>query len=64
MTKPMKYRKLAKLLTDAGFVNRGGKGDHENWENAAITVTIVHDTECSPGVTRKALQAIEKSKQK
>lgn len=59
MTKPMKYRELVKLLRKAGFENRGGKGDHENWVNGTVRATIVHDTECSPKVVRDALAAIK-----
>lgn len=61
MTKPMQYRKLVKLLRKAGFENRGGKGDHENWYNGAIRATIVHDTECSPKVVKDALAAIKEA---
>lgn len=62
MTKPMKYRDLVKLLKRAGFTSRQGKGDHEVWRNGAVCVCITQTTEISAGLTRKALQAIEKSK--
>lgn len=61
MTKPMKYRDLAKLLSDAGFTPRPGKGDHENWSAPGFPrlVTITKPGEVSPGLTRKALKAIK-----
>ncbi|MET7073854.1 type II toxin-antitoxin system HicA family toxin [Trueperella pyogenes] len=61
MTKPMPYRKLAKLLKQAGFTPRQGKGDHEIWANGTISISITRTREISPGLTRKALKAIEKS---
>ena len=64
MTKPMKYRELAKLLREAGFAMRQGKGDHEKWYAPDGThVTIVHATTISPAVTRQALNAIQRSKE-
>lgn len=62
MVKPMKYRELVKLLEAAGFEARQGKGDHEVWSNGAISVTITQSREISPGLTRKALQAIKQVK--
>ena len=63
MVKPMKYRELAKLLAEAGFEPRQGKGDHEVWRNGTVQVSITQTREISPGLTRKALNAIERSKQ-
>ena len=63
MAKPMKYRDLARLLTRAGFTARQGKGNHEVWSNGSVSVTITQSREVSPGLTRKALQAIERSRQ-
>lgn len=57
----MKYRDLTRLLREAGFTSRAGKGDHEVWANGAISVSITRTTEISPGLTRKALKAIERS---
>ncbi|KAE8126326.1 MULTISPECIES: type II toxin-antitoxin system HicA family toxin [Bifidobacterium] len=62
MTKPMKYRDLIRLLERAGFSSRQGKGDHEVWSNGSISITITQSREISPGLTRKVLQAIERSK--
>jgi len=59
----MKYRELTRLLRQAGFTARPGKGNHEVWNGPRGTrAVIVKDTECSPAVTRDALQAIENSK--
>lgn len=63
MVKPMEYRKLVKLLRDAGYVSRQGKGDHEVWSLGAETVVITQTRTVSPGLTRKALQSIERSKE-
>lgn len=62
MAKPMKYRELAKLLREAGFSSRPGKGDHEVWRCGSVSVTITRTREVSPKVTRDALKAIERSK--
>lgn len=59
----MKYRELAQLLREAGFESRQGKGDHEVWSKGAVQVSITQTREISPGLTRKALNAIERSKQ-
>ncbi|MFT3944126.1 MAG: type II toxin-antitoxin system HicA family toxin [Ancrocorticia sp.] len=57
----MKYRELARLLHNAGFTPRQGKGDHEVWRNGAVTVTITQARVVSPKVVRDALRAIERS---
>ena len=54
----MKYRELVRLLTEAGFTPRRGKGAHEVWRNGAVSVTITRTREVSPKVTRDALLAI------
>jgi len=60
----MKYHDLTRLLREAGFQSRPGKGDHEVWSGPhGISVVIVRDTECSPKVTRDALNAITKAKE-
>lgn len=62
MVKPMKHKELAKLLRQAGFVVRQGKGDHEVWSNGPHTVVITQTREVSPGLVRKALKAIDSAK--
>lgn len=37
---PRKVRELMKDLTEAGFVNRGGKGDHRNFIHPKVTKTV------------------------
>lgn len=66
MTKPVKYRELVKLLEAAGFVSSEGKGDHQKWSAPGLArpVIITQTREISPGLTRKALQAIEELKGK
>lgn len=63
MVKPMKYRELVKLLTAAGYTQSEGKGDHEKWTKGAERVVITQTREVSPGLVRKALQSIERSKE-
>lgn len=64
MTKPMKYRDLARALRAAGFQPEPGKGDHEKWVAPdGSHVTIVRANEVSPGVTRQALLAIQRQKE-
>lgn len=59
MVKPMPYRDLVQRLREAAFTPRQGKGDHEVWRNGGVSVTITQSREVSPGLTRKALRAIE-----
>jgi predicted RNA binding protein YcfA (HicA-like mRNA interferase family) len=59
VVKPMKYRDLAKLLKQAGFLPRQGKGDHEVWAKGAIQVVLTQTREISPGLVRKAPKAID-----
>jgi predicted RNA binding protein YcfA (HicA-like mRNA interferase family) len=61
MVKPMRYRDLVRLLRDAGFESEQGKGDHEKWSAPGLArpVIITQTREISPGLTRKALDAIE-----
>jgi len=62
MTKPIPYRALARLLTQAGFVARQGKGDHVVWSGPnGVSVSIAHKRECSAGVHSDALKAIAQS---
>lgn len=63
MVKPMKYKDLTKLLAAAGFTPRQGKGDHQVWTNGQHQVTITQTREVSPGLVRKALNAIAASEE-
>lgn len=65
MTKPMKYRDLAKQLTAAGFTARQGKGDHEVWTSPGVAPVVITQTrEVSPGLVRKAQKAIKEKEQR
>ncbi|MDN6301466.1 MAG: type II toxin-antitoxin system HicA family toxin [Brevibacterium aurantiacum] len=67
MAKEMKYRDLARLLRDAGFSPREGKGDHEVWSAPGFArhVVLTQTRTVSPGLVRKAQKAMaEKQKQK
>ncbi|MGY5766466.1 type II toxin-antitoxin system HicA family toxin [Brachybacterium sp. DNPG3] len=56
----MKYRDLAILLRNAGFISRQGKGDHEVWTGpTGTTVVITQTRDISPGLVRRALKAID-----
>lgn len=59
----MKYRALVKLLIEAGYTRSQGKGDHEKWDCGPERVVITQTREISPGLVRKALQSIERSKE-
>jgi hypothetical protein len=52
------------LLREAGFTSEQGKGDHEKWTAPGLArhVIITQTREVSPGLTRKALEAIEEQK--
>jgi predicted RNA binding protein YcfA (HicA-like mRNA interferase family) len=38
---PRKIRELIRDLERAGFVNRGGKGSHRNFEHPKVSRTVV-----------------------
>lgn len=61
MVEPMKYRELVKLLAAAGFIPSEGKGDHQKWSAPGLERPVIttKTREVSPGLTRKALKAIE-----
>ncbi len=63
MVKPMRYSALARMLQDAGFTARQGKGDHEVWSKGAHRVSITQTRDISPGLVRKALTAIAASEE-
>ena len=38
---PPKIKELIKILESAGFINRGGKGDHRNYKHPkGVNITI------------------------
>jgi len=40
MSMPRKLRELRADLRRAAFRNRGGKGDHQNWEHPQVAQTV------------------------
>ena len=63
---PPKIRELIKQLEDAGFVNRGGKGNHRNFVHPQVSRPITISGKLSDDAKRyqeRAVQrAIEESK--
>ena len=61
-------RKISELIRDleqAGFVNRGGKGSHRNFEHPAgarITISGQPGDDAKPYQEREVQQVIEESK--
>lgn len=62
---PRKIRELIKELEKAGFVNRGGKGSHRNFEhpkNIRVTVSGKSGEDAKPYQEKEVDQKIEESK--
>jgi predicted RNA binding protein YcfA (HicA-like mRNA interferase family) len=60
---PRKIRDLARDLIDAGFVNRGGKGSHRNFEHPkGVRVTLSGDLgdDAKPIRSEKSLQELRR----
>lgn len=51
------------MLVEAGYERRQGKGDHEVWTHGEEVVVITQTCEISPGLVRKALASIKRSKE-
>jgi predicted RNA binding protein YcfA (HicA-like mRNA interferase family) len=61
---PRKIRELIRDLEDAGFVNRGGKGSHRNYEHPRqirVTVSGKPSDDAKPYQEREVRTAIEES---
>lgn len=61
---PRKVRELVRDLETAGFVNRGGKGSHRNFEHrkgARVTVSGRLGDDAKPYQEREVARAIEES---
>jgi predicted RNA binding protein YcfA (HicA-like mRNA interferase family) len=61
---PRKIRELVRDLVDAGFVNRGGKGDHRNVEHSKgirITLSGALGDDAKPSQERQVAQRIVES---
>lgn len=64
MSMPRKIRELIRDLERAGFVNRGGKGDHRNFQHVkGIRVTVSGQTgaDAKPYQERQVKNAIEEA---
>ena len=63
---PRKIRELIRELERAGFVNRGGKGDHRNFEHAKgirLTLSGQPGNDAKPYQECEVRQKIQESKQ-
>ena len=63
---PPKIRELIRELERAGFVNRGGKGDHRNFEHkkgVRITVSGQLGDDAKPYQEREVKKKIQESQQ-
>lgn len=62
---PRKVRQLIRSLKRAGFVDRGGRGSHRNFEHpsgARATVSGQEGDDAKPYQEKEVRQAIEESK--
>jgi predicted RNA binding protein YcfA (HicA-like mRNA interferase family) len=62
---PRKIRQLVRDLDKAGFVNRGGRGDHRNFEHPRgqrVTLSGKLSSDAKPYQEREVKKAIEESK--
>ena len=65
-TMPRKLRALMRDLEWAGFVNRGGKGSHRNYEHpkgAQVTLSGQAGDDAKPYQEREVKQKIQESQQ-
>jgi predicted RNA binding protein YcfA (HicA-like mRNA interferase family) len=61
---PRKIRELIRDLKKAGFVNRGGKGDHRNFEHpngGRVTLSGNAGDDAKPYQEREVERAIQES---
>jgi predicted RNA binding protein YcfA (HicA-like mRNA interferase family) len=61
---PRKIRDLVRDLIDAGFANRGGKGDHRNFEHpkgVRVTLSGSLGDDAKPYQERQVAQRIAES---
>ena len=64
---PKKIRQLIAAPQKAGFVNRGGKGSHRNFEHPggiAITISGKEGSDAKPYQEKQTEQAIKQAKGK
>ena len=63
---PRKVRQLMRDLERAGYVNRGGKGDHRNYKHSKsvrVTLSGKSGDDAKPYQEREVRRAIEESQQ-
>ena len=63
---PRKIRELIRDLEGAGFVNRGGKGSHRNYEHPngpRVTISGQAGDDAKPYQEREVRQAIEEAQE-
>ena len=63
---PPKIRELVRELEKAGFVNRGGKGSHRNYEHSKgtrITISGQLGDDAKPYQIREVVKKIQESQQ-
>jgi predicted RNA binding protein YcfA (HicA-like mRNA interferase family) len=63
---PWKVRELIHDLEQAGFANRGGKGDHRNYEHPKsirVTVSGQLGDDAKPYQEKEVRRAVEESQQ-
>jgi len=61
---PRKVRELIRDLERAGFINRGGKGSHRNFEhsrNVRVTISGQPGEDAKPYQEREVKRAIEEA---
>jgi predicted RNA binding protein YcfA (HicA-like mRNA interferase family) len=61
---PRKIRELVRDLVDAGFLNRGGKGDHRNFEHPKgmrVTLSGSLSDDAKPYQERQVARGIAES---
>ncbi len=65
---PPKIRELKKMLLDAGFTERKGKGSHTNWKHPAVadkvTVAGKNGSDAQKYQEQQVKDAIQRSKVK
>jgi predicted RNA binding protein YcfA (HicA-like mRNA interferase family) len=62
---PRKIRELIRDLERAGFINRGGRGDHRNFEHAQgmrVTISGQLGDDAKPYQEREVRKKIQESK--
>lgn len=63
---PKKIREMEKLITQAGWINRGGKGSHRNYVHprtgAVVTLCGKTGDDCPRYLERQINKALEENK--